>query len=192
MWALPCPAGRGSGERDIRKKKSMETSKAEAVDFKVIDRLIEKSGVKLEVTIPLLQGIQTTYGYVPPKAILYVASHTEIPASHLYGVATFYRQFRLKPMGKNMTRVCLGTACHVQGGDRILEVTRETLQIKESEDTTEDLMFTVEAVACLGCCSLAPVVMVNKTTHGRLDGPKTRKLMKKYMQTEQGAKSKDA
>jgi NADH-quinone oxidoreductase subunit E len=151
----------------------------QTIDLGAVDRIIASSGTDLSATIPLLQGIQTTFGYLPLPALVHAAEKTGIPASHLYGVATFYKQFRLKPVGKNMVRVCLGTACHVQGGDRIHEVTRETLEIGDHEDTTKDLHFTVEPVACLGCCSLAPVVMVNTTTHGRLDAPKTRKLFKK-------------
>lgn len=170
----------------------MQSDNAQAVDLAPVDRLLDQAPTGLEATIPLLQGIQTTYGYLPREALKRVASRTEIPASHLFGVATFYRQFRLTPMGKNMIRVCLGTACHVQGGDRILDVTRETLEIAEKADTTEDRLFTVEAVACLGCCSLAPVVMVGETTHGRLDGPKTRTLMRKYHKAEQKAAAKTA
>jgi NADH:ubiquinone oxidoreductase subunit E len=150
-----------------------------SIDLGTVDRLIADCGTDLAATIPLLQGIQTTFGYVPVTALARVAEKTEIPASHLFGVATFYKQFRLKPVGKHMVRVCLGTACHVQGGGRIHELTRETLELADGEDTTKDLLFTVDPVACLGCCSLAPVVMVDKTTHGRLDATKTRKLFKK-------------
>lgn len=156
-----------------------------AIDFAPVDGLIAKYGKGLEATIPLLQGIQAELGYLPVEALEHVSEATGIPASHLYGVATFYRQFRLTPMGKNMIRVCLGTACHVQGGGRVLELTRETLEMAEKKDTTEDLLFTVEPVACLGCCSLAPVVMVNGTVHGKLDAPKTRRLVRKIKKEEE-------
>jgi NADH:ubiquinone oxidoreductase subunit E len=165
----------------------MTTERAESIDLGVVDALVERHGTGLEATIPLLQGMQEAYGYLPVAALEYASERTGIPASHLFGVATFYKQFRLKPMGKNMVRVCLGTACHVQGGGRVLEVTREALGLPDGEDTTADLLFTVEPVACLGCCSLAPVVMVNETTHGKLDAPKVRKLMRKYRQAEQAA-----
>lgn len=167
----------------------MASGQAQAIDLAAVTSLIEKCGTGLEATIPLLQGIQTTYGYLPMEALRRVSKETGIPASHLFGVATFYKQFRLKPMGKNMIRVCLGTACHVQGGGRVHEVTRESLEIADKEDTTEDRLFTVEPVACLGCCSLAPVVMINETTHGRLDAPKVRKLMRKVQKDEQGKQS---
>jgi NADH-quinone oxidoreductase subunit E len=167
----------------------MSSAQGNVIDFGPVDQLIEACGKGLEATIPLLQGIQTSYGYLPLAALERVAAGTGIPASHLFGVATFYRQFRLHPVGKNMIKVCLGTACHVQGGDRVHEVTRESLGIGEKLDTTEDALFTVEPVACLGCCSLAPVVMVNETTHGRLDAPAVRKLIRKLQKAE---KPKDA
>jgi NADH-quinone oxidoreductase subunit E len=154
-------------------------------DLTPVDRLIDQHGAGMEATIPLLQGIQEAYGFLPLNAIRHVTQKTGIPASHLFGVATFYNRFRLTPVGKNMIRVCLGTACHVQGGGRVHEVTRESLEIAEGADTTADRLFTVEPVACLGCCSLAPVVMVNETTHGRLDAPKVRKLMRKCTKAEQ-------
>ena len=162
----------------------MASAQGNVIDLGPVNRLIETCGKGLEATIPLLQGIQTTYGYLPMDALVRAAAGTGIPASHLFGVATFYRQFRMRPVGKNMIKVCLGTACHVQGGDRVHVVTRESLEIGDKEDTTSDALFTVEAVACLGCCSLAPVVMVNETTHGRLDAPAVRKLMKKLQKAE--------
>lgn len=157
----------------------MNNGQSQEIDLGPVDELLDRYSSDLEATIPLLQGIQSNYGYLPLEALEYVSKKTGIPSSHLFGVATFYTQFRLKPMGKNMLRVCMGTACHVQGADRILDVCREELKVPAGEDTTEDALFTVDPVACLGCCSLAPVVMMNETTHGRLDGPKTRKLMKK-------------
>ena len=158
-------------------------------DITPVDELIDKYSNGLEATIPLLQGIQESFGYLPMDAIRHVTTKTGIPSSHLFGVATFYKQFRLTPVGKNMIRVCLGTACHVQGAGRVHEVTRESLDIEETADTTEDLLFTVEPVACVGCCSLAPVLVVNEVTHGRLDAPATRKLIRKYKKAEKKAQS---
>jgi NADH-quinone oxidoreductase subunit E len=167
----------------------MASGQAQAIDLAAVASLIETYGNGLEATIPLLQGIQTSYGYLPMEALKEVAKGTGIPASHLFGVATFYKQFRLRPVGKNMIRVCLGTACHVQGGGRVHDVTRESLEVADKEDTTADLLFTVEPVACLGCCSLAPVVMINETAHGRLDAPKARKLMRKVQKEAQKAQA---
>ena len=147
-------------------------------------RFAQKFEQKQQHLIALLQYVQQQEGYLPPDAILAVADFLDISRAQVFGVASFYKQFRLTPMGKNMIRVCLGTACHVQGGGRVHEVTREQLSIAEEQDTTENRLWTVEPVACLGCCSLAPVVMVNETTHGNLDAPKTRKLMRKYDKAE--------
>ncbi len=158
-----------------------------ATDFTPVDALVDQFGSGMEATIPLLQGIQDEFGFLPLDAIRYLTTKTGIPASHLFGVATFYNRFRLTPVGKNMIRVCLGTACHVQGGGRVHTVTREILEMEDEADTTADRLFTVEPVACLGCCSLAPVVMVNQTTHGRLDAPATRKLIRKYNKAEKKA-----
>ena len=167
----------------------MTSVQSQPTDLTPVDTLIAQFGSTLDATIPLLQGIQTTFGYLPMNALKHVARETGIPSSHLFGVATFYKQFRLSPVGKNMIRVCLGTACHVQGGGRVHVVTRESLEIADDKDTTEDLLFTVEPVACVGCCSLAPVMVVNETTHGRLDAPAVRKLIRKYQKAEKKAQA---
>ncbi len=117
--------------------------------------------------IPLLQSAQDHFGYIPRRAIRYIASVTDIPESEVYGVITFYNQFRLRPVGKYVIRVCCGTACHVARSRMLIEAIQDELGI-EVDGTTEDGLFTLFTVACLGCCSLAPVMMVNDETHGRL------------------------
>jgi len=102
-----------------------------------------------------------------------------IPAAEIYGVITFYSQFRLKPLGKFLIKVCDGTACHVNGSERIAGVIEDELQIS-GNDTTEDGLFTVQKVACLGCCSLSPVIMINDETYGRLTPKKVQQLLKEY------------
>lgn len=129
--------------------------------------------------IPLLQSAQDSYGYVPEKAIHYISELVNIPAAEIYGVITFYSQFRLKPLGKYVVRICEGTACHVNGAKNILKVLQNELGIGVGE-TTEDGLFTLLSVACLGCCSLAPVIMINDDTHGNLDADKTKKVIKEY------------
>jgi NADH-quinone oxidoreductase subunit E len=132
--------------------------------------LAEWKGVKGNV-IPLLQKTQDLFGYLPVEAMAEIARETGKSASEIYGVATFYAQFRFTPMGKHNCKVCHGTACHVQGADG-LDTTIETkLGIRPGE-TTADGLFTVERVACLGCCSLAPVVMIDGEVYGRLTGDK--------------------
>jgi len=136
--------------------------------------------------IPLLQSAQDSYGYIPEKAIHYISEVVNIPAADIYGVITFYSQFRLKPLGKYVIRICEGTACHVNGAKNILKVLQNELGIGVAE-TTDDGLFTLQSVACLGCCSLSPVIMINDETYGNLDAEKTRKVIKKYRKRETNA-----
>jgi NADH-quinone oxidoreductase subunit E len=126
--------------------------------------------------IPILQMIQAKLAYLPPAAIEMVAAHLDIPAAEVFGVATFYNQFRFNPPGKNPVKVCLGTACHVKGGDIILENFERKLEIKEGE-TTSDREFSIERVACVGCCALAPVALVGETVHGGMAPSKVEGLV---------------
>ncbi|MGI6603472.1 MAG: NADH-quinone oxidoreductase subunit NuoE [Firmicutes bacterium] len=129
--------------------------------------------------IPVLQEVQAAYGYIFEDAIVRIAEALGIPATSVYGVATFYAQFHLKPRGRHVVRVCQGTACHVRGAAKILAAVEKELGIKPGE-TTEDLRFTIEPVACLGCCGLAPVMMVNDDTHGRLTPDKVAEILAAY------------
>ena len=128
--------------------------------------------------IPLLQAAQDTYGYVPEEAIHAISGATGIPPAEIFGVVTFYAQFRLQPQGKFVLRLCTGTACHVNGAKALEETLEDELDIKRGE-TDPDGVFTFEPVACLGCCSLAPAIMINDDTSGKLNPQKLRKLLKK-------------
>lgn len=141
-----------------------------------IDRFIGKKGS----LIPLLQEVQRIDSYLSKEAMRYVAERTGTHIAQIYGVATFYTMFRLKPQGKHIVRVCKGTACHVSGANSILDAVRSELKLSGDEDTTSDGLFTVMEVACLGCCSLAPVIMVNSDTHGKLTPDKARAILKQY------------
>jgi len=123
-------------------------------------------GKKSEL-IPILQQVQNEFGYLPEQAMRKVARFVGVPESRVYGVATFYEQFRFTPMGKNKVTVCRGTACHVRGAQRILEKVEQRLAIKEGE-TTEDLEYTLETAACIGCCALAPCIMINDDVKAKL------------------------
>ncbi len=147
------------------------------IDLKLIDPLIEKFRNKKGSTIPLLQGVQEIYNYIPTVAFEKIASETGLKESDLYGVATFYAQFRLKPVGKHIVKVCHGTACHVQNASKVTEALADALEIEDGE-TTPDGLFTLESVACLGCCSLAPVMMIGEETYGKLDGKAAVKVVK--------------
>jgi len=129
--------------------------------------------------IPLLQSAQEAYGYIPESAIDHISEVVEIPGAEIYGVITFYSQFRLKPMGKNIIKICDGTACHVNASTIILRALVDELQIGNDE-TTEDGLFTLQKVACLGCCSLSPVMMINDDTFGRLTPKKVKELLNEF------------
>ncbi len=129
--------------------------------------------------IPMLQACQKHFGYLPRDIMEEISNYLDIPLSKVYGVTTFYAQFRLEPLGDHLVKVCHGTACHVRGADKINEILENELGIKSGE-TTPDGTFTLERVACLGCCSLAPVIMVDETAHGNLDRDKVKAVVAKY------------
>ncbi len=131
------------------------------------------------VLIPALQKAQEQDGYITRERIETIHLDYGIPLSQIYGVATFYSQFRLRPVGKNIVRVCHGTACHVSGANAITKAVEEDLGVATGE-TTKDKLFTLETVSCLGCCSLAPVIMINGTTHGNLEPSDLRKILRPY------------
>ena len=133
---------------------------------------------KQEELIPILQKVQHAYSYLPEDSMKKVARFMHVPASRVYGVATFYAQFRFTPTGKNIVSICRGTACHVRGAPAILEETTAVLGL-DGEGTTEDLEYTVETVACIGCCALAPCATVNEEVHGNLSKKKVRTLLTK-------------
>jgi len=129
--------------------------------------------------IPLLQSAQVTYGYISEKTIDYISHITGIPAADIYGVVTFYAQFRTRPLGKNVIKICNGTACHVNGAKAVYDTLNDELNITYDE-TTEDGNFSLLSVACIGCCSLAPVITINEETFGRLNAKKLRKVIRNY------------
>jgi NADH-quinone oxidoreductase subunit E len=153
------------------------------VDLSVVDTMVERYGTESDAAIPILLGLQDTYGYLPMEALQYIAEKTNITTNQLYGVATFYSRFRLEPVGKHIVRVCHGTSCHVRGVVNITQAILEELGL-DGEGTTEDMKFTVEKVACLGCCSLSPVIMIDETVYGGLTRNKARRVIKRWMREE--------
>lgn len=129
--------------------------------------------------IPALQEAQNAYGYLSREVIERIAEKMAIPVSQIYGVVTFYSQFHLNPRGRNIIRVCQGTACHVRGAKAVLQAIENQLKIAAGA-TTPDLKFTLETVACIGACGLAPVLMVNDDTHGRLTPDAIPGILAKY------------
>ena len=130
--------------------------------------------------IPVLQQAQDIFGYLPKDVLIEIGKQLEIPISQIFGVVTFYAQFHLEPRGKNIIRSCQGTACHVRGAKNVLQGIRDKLGLKEGQSTTGDLKFTLETVACIGACGLAPVFMVNDETHGRLTPESVGPILDKY------------
>jgi len=153
------------------------------VDLSVVDRMVERYGTEPDAAIPILLGLQDAYGYLPMEVLRVVTEKTKATPSQIYGVATFYGQFRMTPVGEHMVRVCHGTACHVRGAVTISETVEDTLGLDDT-DTTEDNQYTVEKVACLGCCSLAPVIMIDDKVYGRLDRKKVGKVFKRLGRKE--------
>lgn len=125
--------------------------------------------------IPILQEVQENLGYLPEKVMTDIARFIKVPESHVYSVASFYAQFRLLPLGRKRVAVCRGTACHIRGAPEILKTIEKTIGLKEGE-TSEDLEYTLETVACIGCCALAPCIRVNTEVHGEMTPQKAEKL----------------
>ena len=147
------------------------------LDLSVVGDMIEQFGTHSDAVIPILLGLQSTFGYLPIEALQQVAEKTDITPAQIYGVATFYAQFRLEPLGEHMVRVCHGTSCHVRGIVGITETICDLLGL-EGEGTTEDGKYTLEKVACLGCCSLSPVIMVDDKVYGKLSRKRAKRIFK--------------
>jgi len=137
--------------------------------FSKVNQIIDIWERKVSNLIPILQEVQKEYRYLPEEVLTYVATALEMPPATVFGVATFYAQFSLEPKGKYIVKICDGTACHVRGSEVVDYIIRKKLELREGQDTTDDLSFTVERVACIGCCGLAPVITINdQEVHGQL------------------------
>ena len=134
-------------------------------DFKILDEILEKYGHDPSRVIGIMQDIQREYRYLPTESLTYISKALNLSEAKIFGVATFYENFSLEPKGKYVIKVCDGTACHVRNSVPILEEFRKVLGLSESKKTTDDMMFTVETVSCLGACGLAPVCTVNDEVH---------------------------
>ena len=159
-------------------------------EFELLKELISKYKGEAGSLIPVLQKAQEIYGYLSAELLDYIAREMNIKKAKIYGVATFYTQFRLKPVGKHLILICQGTACHVNGSDRIEAALLDELKIELGE-TTADKMFTLDSAACLGCCSLAPVMMINGQAYGPLTSDSARKIVNDIRKKE-GAKEGEA
>ena len=147
------------------------------IDLKLLGGVLDEYAAVKGSLITILQHTQDIYGYLPKEAIELISERTGIATSEIMGVGTFYTQFRFEPVGKYLIMLCQGTACHVNGSELILQTIKDELGIDDGQ-TTKDGLFSLKCVACLGCCSLSPVMMVNEDTYGSLTPDKTKKILK--------------
>lgn len=158
----------------------METCAMEKKQEDALEAIYRKSVDNEDNIITILQDIQNEFGYVQKEAVEWFSKKTNIPIAKFYGVITFYSQFHLVPRGKNIVTVCCGTVCHVKGAPRVVAKLREDLKLKRGDQTTRDMLFTMENVNCVGACSIAPVVIVNDKVFGKQNGDKMVKNLKPY------------
>jgi NADH:ubiquinone oxidoreductase subunit E len=153
------------------------------IDWKKIDEIIEDYKANREALLMIMQDISDMYNYVPPEVVPALVERLGVKESLIYGVATFYKTISLEPRGKYIVNVCTGTACHVRGADKVMDALKEKLAIEEGQ-TTDDFLFTLEAVRCVGCCASGPVITVNQDTHGGLDRSSAVKVIEEYEQSD--------
>jgi NADH-quinone oxidoreductase subunit E len=154
------------------------------IDFSVLDEAIKEYGNQEKALIAILQRAQEHYRYLPKEIFAYLAEKLDIPQARIYGVATFYENFSLEQKGKYVIKVCDGTACHVRKSIPVLNELRKQLGLSETKKTTDDGLFTVETVSCLGACGLAPVIMVNETVHSAMTPEKVVEVIKSIREAE--------
>jgi len=148
------------------------------IDLNKIDSIVAEKGTTREALIPILQAIQREFNYLPEEALRRVSDTTEIKPAEIIGVASFYSQFRLAPVGEHMIRVCVGTACHVKGAVQVYDAMRREFKLKDGQHTDQSGKYTIEKVSCLGCCTLAPVVQIDHITYGHVTSDKASELIK--------------
>lgn len=151
----------------------------------IIEEILSRFPANPEAVIPILQDLQSSLRYIPEEGVTLIAERLNIPVAKVYSIATFYNAFSLKPKGKHLIHVCLGTACHVKGANDLLEKFKRELEIEEGE-TSSDGEFTLEPVRCIGCCSLAPVIRVDEETFGTLKQERIPSILEKYRTKSEG------
>jgi NADH-quinone oxidoreductase subunit F len=155
----------------------------------IVDKIVAEKGRAPEAVIPILQAIQDKFNYLPPEALKRVCASTDITPSQITGIATFYTQFRHKPVGKHIVKVCVGTACHVKGAQLVYDSFRRALKLEEHEDTDAQALYTLEKVACLGCCTIAPVVQIDDVTYGKVETEKVSDILDDFTSGKESSQS---
>jgi NADH:ubiquinone oxidoreductase subunit E len=156
--------------------------------FEQVDEILDRYGHRHDALIGILQDVQRLENYLPQETLLYVGRKLEVPLSRIYYIATFYKSFSLEPRGKHIVKVCLGTACHLNGAVQNLEQIQRTLDIVEGE-TTEDMVFSLETVNCVGTCALAPVTMIGEDYYGAVTPGRVDKILSGYADESEDSKS---
>ncbi|MBP5403528.1 MAG: NADH-quinone oxidoreductase subunit NuoE [Elusimicrobiaceae bacterium] len=152
--------------------------------FAAATQILKEFGKDSAKLIPILQKVQDAYGFLPEDVMRYIANELEISPARVFGVATFFAHFAITPKGKHIVRVCNGTACHVKGSAAVINMVREVLKLKPGQDTTEDGLFTLECVSCLGACGLAPVMVMDETVHGQITAEKASQIIDEVRKQE--------
>ncbi|MDD3729854.1 MAG: NADH-quinone oxidoreductase subunit NuoE [Endomicrobiaceae bacterium] len=153
--------------------------------FDKVCQILEENGRDKTKLIPILQAVQDVYRYLPEEILAFIASSLNISPARVYGVATFFSHFTLKPKGKHIIKVCDGTACHVKKSSLLIDALKTKLNLKGTEITTKDMLFTVEAVSCLGACGLAPVMLVDNDVYGQVTPEKLSKIIDDIIKKEE-------
>ena len=152
--------------------------------FAAATQILKEFGKDSAKLIPILQKVQDAYGFLPEDIMRFVANELEISPARVFGVATFFAHFAITPKGKHIVRVCNGTACHVKGSAAVINMVRDVLKLKPGQDTTEDGLFTLECVSCLGACGLAPVMVMDETVHGQITAQKAAQIIDEVRKQE--------
>jgi len=167
-------------------QEAMEKTEKMVKHLEAVNRILEKHGYNEAKLIPILQEVQEEYKYLSKDIISYVATSLNIPPAQIYGVATFYAHFALEPKGKHIVRLCDGTACHVKKSTDILNALYQKLGLSREKVTTDDMMFTIETVSCLGACGLAPVMLLDDEVYGQMKPDQAIKLIDEIIAKEKG------
>ena len=168
-------------------QETLEKTRTMVHHLAAVNEILEKNGNDPSRLIPILQEVQEVYKYLSKDVISYVATSLDVPVAHVYGVATFYAHFSLNPKGKHILRLCDGTACHVKKSMGLLEAIYKKLNLSDEKRTTDDLLFTVEIVNCLGACGLAPVIVVDGEVHGQATPEQVEKIIDEITAAEAAA-----
>jgi len=172
-------------------RETMDAVSDAAVRMEDVEAVLKENNYDKGRLVPILQAVQERYKWLSKDLICYVARSLGLPPARVYGVATFYAHFALKPKGRHVFRLCDGTACHVKGSTKILEALRAKLKLKDGQDTTADMAFTVETVSCLGACGLAPVLVVDEAVHGQLKAGEVEKIVDEILEKDKAPAKKE-